>query len=457
MINWNNCYSPNRYGTSSLGDNRSEYQKDWDRLIYSSAFRRLQNKTQVFPLPEEIFVHNRLTHSLEVSTVGRSLGHLIGNELVKIENDLSNESIHFYSHQLQNVLQAACLAHDIGNPAFGHSGEEAISQYFKKRETTNKEDIAFKALFSEQEWCDLTHFEGNANALRILTMQLNGRQKGGFRLTYTTLASILKYPCESLATNKQNIHQKKYGFFFIDEEVFIDIVNTLHLVKDDTTKYMSYKRHPFVYLVEAADDICYNIIDLEDAHRLGILSYERVRDELIKICSYSNQLSIEYITNKVKELESDSNESLAFLRAISIGTLTQQCADTFIANRTAILQGNYNTSLIEDLDTGLSQVLSNIKTLSIDKIYNAKQVIELEVAGFRIMSSLVKDFVTSALTPKELRDKEQQKILALMPQQFSFQESETPYQKVMHIIDFISGMTDIYALKLYRKLRGIDI
>lgn len=457
-MNWNNCYSPKRFGSkSNKEDVRSEYERDWDRIIFSSPFRRLQNKTQVFPLPEEVFVHNRLTHSLEVACLGRSLGKIIGkriSELPEVNNDSGSRA--FYRNNLKNVISSACLAHDLGNPAFGHSGEEAISKYFKKRDTKKEDDLEFKKLFSIEEWKDLTTFEGNANALRILTMQQKGREKGGFRLTYSTIGSILKYPCESIASNKNFIHRKKYGYFKIDEEIFLDIATELSLIQDNTTDKISYKRHPFVFLVEAADDIAYNIIDFEDAHRLGILSYETVKDAFLKIIASFEKDNIDWIKEQAKRLEDDKNESLAYLRAKSINALIFKCADVFWKNKESILSGDYGKSLIEDLPE-LDETLTYIKSVSIKEIYNARKVVELEIAGFRIMSNLVQDFVTSAITSKKDRDKEQTKILSLLPKQFTFDEDSTAYIKVMHILDFISGMTDLFALKLYRKLRGIEI
>lgn len=457
-MTWNNCFSPKRFGVDKpQGDIRTEYERDWDRIIFSSAFRRLQNKTQVFPLPEEVFVHNRLTHSLEVASVGRSLGKMIGEKLFKIEEIHSDdEARKFYRNSLKSVIAGACLAHDLGNPAFGHSGEEAISKYFKKRDTKKEEDLAFKSLFSPAEWKDLTTFEGNANALRIITMQQKGRFKGSFRLTYSTIGSILKYPCESLASQKNIIHRKKFGYFKIDEAVFLDITKELNMVEDNVDGRISYKRHPFVYLVEAADDICYNIIDFEDAHRLRLLNYDTVRQHFEEIIYTNKKEDFEWVQKQADLLLEDPNESLAYLRAKAINTLTNKCAEVFLNNKESILSGKYGKSLIEDIPE-VSNTLKIIKDISTEQIYNARKVVELEIAGFRIMSALVEDFVTAALTPKADREKEHKKILELLPKQFVFDEASTPYIKVMHILDFISGMTDLFALKLYRKLRGIEI
>ncbi len=457
-ITWCNCFSSKRYGIDTTSeDERSAFERDWDRIIFSSPFRRLQNKTQVFPLPEEIFVHNRLTHSLEVASVGRSLGSLIGEKISELDDVKSNKNASaFYSNDLKYVIAAACLAHDLGNPAFGHSGEDAISKYFKNRETQNEADIAFKSLFTNAEWKDITTFEGNANALRILTMQQNGRSRGGYRLTYSTLGSILKYPCESVVSgNRDNAHQKKFGYFKIDEPVFYSIVKELNMVEDGTSGAISYKRHPFVLIVEAADDICYNIIDFEDAHRLGLLSYEVVRDHFLSIIEYHTS-NIERVKNIAEDLKNDANEAIAYLRTKAIGVLIYKCVEVFLQNKEAILVGNFNSSLMNAIPE-MQGILKTIATLSVQKIYNARKVMELEIAGYRIMSGLVEDFVTAALVSKNQRSKDQKKLLHLLPQQFVFEEEETPYRKVMHILDFISGMTDVYALKLYRKLRGIEM
>lgn len=457
-MNWINCFSSRRYGIDyTTGDERSDFERDWDRIIFSSPFRRLQNKTQVFPLPEEIFVHNRLTHSLEVASVGRSLGGLIGDRLAGLpEVAADSRATDFYTSNLKYVIAAACLAHDMGNPAFGHSGEDAISKYFRKRDTDTPGDRAFKQLFSPAQWKDLTTFEGNANALRILTMHQNGRAKGGFRLTYSTLGSIIKYPCESLASGKKGlVHQKKYGYFNIDEPVFRAIVKELNMLVEEEQALTVYKRHPFVFIVEAADDICYNIIDFEDAHRLGLLAYEEVRDSFISIIQH-HTTDIERVKQIAEDLRGDPNESIAYLRAKAINVLINKCAEAFWTFRDEIMEGKFNQSLL-DVIPGMQDALKRISEVSVARIYNAKKVIELEIAGFRIMSGLVEDFVTAALTPREMRDKEHRKILELLPQQFLFDETSSPYEKVMRMLDFISGMTDVYALKLYRKLRGIEI
>ncbi len=455
-MTWTNCFSSRRYGFENNESGiRTEYERDWDRIIFSSPFRRLQNKTQVFPLPEEVFVHNRLTHSLEVASVGRSLGKKIGKHLSEIpEVNDNQEAKRFYRNNLKNVIASACLAHDLGNPAFGDSGEEAISKYFRKKQ----KDMDFRKRFSENEWQDLTHFEGNANALRILKMQQKGKVKGGFKLTYSTLGAIIKYPCESLCSEGKDgeKHLKKYGYFKIDEGVFKDIANELNFIMHRKDHLVRYKRHPFVYLVEVADDICYSIIDLEDAHRLGIIEYAVIKELLISLLDFCEPDQISWIEDQVLTLEDDKNEALSYLRAKSINALTLKCAERFIENQSKIIDGEYANTLLEDIQE-IQPTLEKIREISDEKIYNNIKVVKLELAGFRIMSGLVEDFVTAALTPKGDREKEHKKVLQLLPKQFSFKEEETDYEKVMHIIDFISGMTDLFALKLYRNLRGIEI
>jgi dGTPase len=457
-MNWNNCFSDDRFGVESFGKGiRSEYEVDWDRIIFSSPFRRLQNKTQVFPLPEEVFVHNRLTHSLEVASVGRSLGAIVGMEIARNKEVKANESsVSFYRNDLKQVVSTACLAHDMGNPAFGHAGEEAISKYFIDHGSATVGNQNFKSLFTEAQWCDLTHFEGNANALRILTRQQTGRLHGGFRLTYSTLGSILKYPCESLATERTMVHRKKYGFFQDDTETFLKITAKLNMQPDANESHTVFMRHPFVFLVEAADDICYNIIDYEDAHRLKILSYNEVKESMLAIIEKDERNDIDDTKAKLKAIENDSNEAVAYLRAKSINCLANKCANVFLENQSGIINGKFNFSLLDGVKE-LQDVLKTVVNKSRKQIYNHESVVRIELAGFRIMSGLIEDLVEAALIDKSKRSKRHEKLIDLMPSQYKFDELADPYVKVMHILDHISGMTDLYALKLYKNLRGIEM
>jgi dGTPase len=453
-MDWINCFSTERLGDQAQQESiRSAFERDYDRIIFSSAFRRLQNKTQVFPLPEAIFVHNRLTHSLEVVSVGRSLGKMVGDFLARLPEVKTHErALDFYSNQLKNVISAACLAHDLGNPAFGHSGEEAISKYFLDR----AHDNSFTGRFSQEEWQDLTNFEGNANALRILTHQFNGRLKGGYRLTITTLAAILKYPCESTATIKKGPkHRSKYGFFQTERAEFLRIAKALGM-QQDGEKPLSFFRHPFVYLVEAADDICYSIIDFEDAHRLGILSYAAVEEILLSVVALRPGEDMARVKQNLKGLSKDPNEAVAYLRAKSINCLTECCAAVFEEQHEAILSGAFQGALLTS-NPKVKAVLDNISAVSVEKIYGYQSVLKIELAGFKIMSGLIEDFVEAALLPAEERKSRHKKILKLLPYQNRFDEAASDYEKIMCLLDHISAMTDNYALETYRNLRGISM
>lgn len=448
-MNLNQIYSANRFGKDYSNDTRTVYQRDFDRIIFSSAFRRLQNKTQVFPLPGSVFVHNRLTHSLEVTSVGRSLAKLVGEFIAdKFANSLSDTSKQFYRYDLYNVISSACLCHDIGNPAFGHSGEDAIADYFKR----NEEKL--KHRFSEKEWNDFIRFEGNANAIRILTQIQSGRQEGSIGLTFATLASIAKYPCESDASTKDILHRKKFGFFQSEKENFRKIATETQMIAESENPLI-FRRHPFVWLVEAADDICYNIIDLEDAHRLGIISHKECVELLINLIDTLDVTGIESLKNR-QNIISDKNELVAFLRAKAIGLLVQKIVETYRNHFDKILNGSLNCSLMKLIDNnrGALNILKEIERFSIDNIYNHYSVIEIENAGYNVMYELLSHFVEPVL--KSEKSQSDEKSIKLIPSQFLY-ENENDYQKVMGVIDFVSGMTDNYATELYRRIKGIEI
>ena len=457
MMRWDNCYSDRRTGsTKATIYQRTEYQRDFDRLIFASSFRRLQNKTQVFPLPGTSFVHNRLTHSLEVASVGRSLGTEIGRHLCNThinKSDLASQ--HFYQFDLSSVIAAACLAHDIGNPAFGHSGEKAISNYFLSNAETAIEGQSLRSFFNDLEWSDLINFEGNANALRVLTHPYRDKPETGMGLTFSTLASILKYPCESTAIDKKFKHRKKYGFFQTEKDTFLSITRELNMHADGTN-VLSFKRHPFVYLVEAADDICYRIIDMEDAHRLGIISKERVSDSFLSVLSDLKEIAgdVDKTTSNFLRIK-DPNDSIAYLRAKVISALTEAASLTFIDHQEAIINGIWNNTLIDFIEEN-SPALKNIKATSIKEIYNHHSVVEIEITGYHVMSHLLSLFVPAVLRKKAIGT--DRMALNLIPYQFKeYELSDSPYIKAMSVVDFISGMTDSYATEFYRKTTGIDI
>ncbi|SDL73620.1 deoxyguanosinetriphosphate triphosphohydrolase [Chryseobacterium taihuense] len=447
-MNLNHIFTSQRTGNNpNTVASRTDFQRDFDRIIFSSAFRRLQNKTQVFPLPGSVFVHNRLTHSLEVSSVGRSLGSVIGEYIAEnFSSELSKESINFYNHNLGNVIAAACLCHDVGNPAFGHSGEDAIASYFERNESQIKHQ------FSEREWADLVNFEGNANAIRVLTHQQQGKDFGGTQLTLTTLASIAKYPCEAVAKKKGIIHRKKFGFFQNEKETFLEIAKGVSLLQENDEPFI-FKRHPFVWLVEAADDICYNIIDMEDAHRLGIVSTADCKNlffELVK----SETDDIKRVESKLSSIGNE-NEQISYLRAKVINALINKSVELFTSNFNTILEGNLDKALL-DIYKSENKTLQDIETFSIEKIYNHRAVVEIENAGYNVMYELLDHFIPSILKSEDERKSYDRKALKLLPKQFVYEEG-SDYQKTLGIIDFVSGMTDNYATDLYRKIKGIDI
>lgn len=440
---WEKLLSAKRWGSEDKynadpAEARSEFQRDYDRLIFSSPFRRLQNKTQVFPLSGSIFVHNRLTHSLKVASVGKSLGRIFYNKL-KADDPHIDEKLPLIS-EIGNIISAACLAHDLGNPAFGHSGESAISHYF-----TDGPGLVYKSKVSEAQWADLANFEGNANAFRILTHPYAGKGYGSFALTYSTLAAIAKYPCESVAGHdKSRIYTKKYGFFQSEMAGFQKIASELGLNKVSDSPVV-YKRHPLVYLVEAADDICYNIIDLEDAHRLKILSYQEVENLLMKLCNDPKMES------RLAEIE-DDDARISFLRAKSISTLIGACSELFYKEQEAILEGNFNYGLLEMIQEPYRSVMKEITEISIHKIYNYSSVVQIEVAGYKVMGGLLEEFIPAYIHNNSHYTR---KLVELIPKQFITSKTDE-FSKIQTVLDFVSGMTDLYAVELFRKIKGIS-
>ena len=427
---------------------RTDFQRDFDRIIFSSAFRRLQNKTQVFPLPGSVFVHNRLTHSLEVSSVGRSLGSLAGEFIVQnFENELTEDSKNFYLYNLNNVIAAACLCHDIGNPAFGHSGEDAIASFFEKNESE------LKPKFTKKEWADLVNFEGNANAIRILTHKQTGKDEGGTQLTYTTLASIAKYPCEAIAKKKGHVNRKKFGFFQSEKQTFLNIANATKMMVESEEPTV-FKRHPFVWLVEAADDICYNIIDMEDAHRLGIISTSDCENLFMDLIQSVNEKDAKRSAEKLL-LFSNKNERISYLRAKVINALINKSTELYQQHFSEILNGTLNKALL-DIFKSESESFQEVERFSIEKIYGHRSVVEIENAGYNVMYELLNHFIPPIIKEKSERKGFEKKALQLIPSQFIYEDG-TVYEKVLGVLDFVSGMTDNFATDLYRKIKGIDI
>lgn len=455
-MNWASLYTARRTGDPENKNvnpdrNRTSYIRDYDRLIFSSAFRRLQNKTQVFPLPGAVFVHNRLTHSLEVASVGRSLGKEVGERIAAGQAD--EQVREFYRYELPSVVAAACLAHDIGNPPFGHSGEDAIRTFFAELEGEERRMIDEE--LSDNQRLDFEKFEGNSNALRILTHHFNEDEPGGYKLTYTTLASIVKYPCSSEeGFNKQTglVATKKSGFFDGEKETYRHIADTMQIPLVEGFSSV-YARHPFVYLTEAADDICYRVIDLEDAHRLHIVSYDEFMDLFLPFFSEKEGYnSAAYVEKKLASLK-DDNQKVQFMRAKWIGLMVEKLSALFMERETAILAGSLQQDLLSCLPEADHQLIGRINDFSVKRIYNYRSVIEIEAAGYNVIGGLLREFVTAVLHPERSKSK---KVLQLIPAQFAAGRNDL-YGSIQSVVDFISGMTDLYAIDLYRKLTGISV
>lgn len=437
-MNWQQLISNKRFGLEHLHegrkDDRTEFQRDYDRLIFSAPFRRLQNKTQVFPLPGSIFVHNRLTHSLEVSCVGRSLGNEASQRLLQKHPELVDTLL----SEIGAIVSAACLAHDLGNPPFGHSGEKAIGTYFSE----GKGQV-LKNMLSPEEWNDIIHFEGNANAFRLLTHQFKGRRQGGFVMTYSTLASIVKYPYSSvLAGSKQ-----KFGFFLTEEEYFEKIAKELGIIKlSKEGEPVRYARYPLVYLVEAADDICYQMMDIEDAHKLKILTSEETK-QLYRAFLSPDRLER---TDMICSMVTDTNEQIAYLRSTAIGILVKECTRVFVENEESILDGTFNGPLINHMDEHVRKAYENCSKTAFSRIYCSKDVVDIELAGYQVISTLTDLMIEAVRYPKKAYSK---LLINRVSAQYDI-SAPSLYGRIIAVLDYISGMTDVYALDLYRKING---
>lgn len=436
MMDWRTLISAKRFGMEEFHEerqeNRSEFQRDYDRLVFSAPFRRLQNKTQVFPLPGSIFVHNRLTHSLEVSCVGRSLGNDVSKAILAQQPALQNS----FLPEIGSIVSAACLAHDLGNPPFGHSGEKAIATFFSE----GKGQFLEK-LLTPVEWADLTHFEGNANAFRLLTHQFEGRRKGGFVLTYSTLASVVKYPYSSSLAGRK----PKFGFFVSEEEAFRRVAAELGLIQlnDQPSKYA---RHPLVYLVEAADDICYQMMDIEDAHKLKILTTQETKDLLLSYFPNERQARI----HETFGLVSDTNEQIAYLRSSVIGLLIKECTRVFVENEAKILTGNFEGTLIKHVSDRPAQAYQHCSDVSMKRIYRSRDVLDIELAGFRVINTLLELMIDAVTSPEKAYS---ELLINRISGQYNT-KSPILYERIQAVLDYISGMTDVFALDLYRKING---
>lgn len=437
-MNWNDLLSLKRCASPfSSDDIRTSFQRDYDRIIFSSAFRRLQNKTQVFPLPGAIMVHNRLTHSLEVASVGRSIARMTSQRLGEKYPELRDKL-----REIDTVVATACLAHDLGNPPFGHSGEDAISSYFKDGAGQYIKDLVLP-----DQWSDLTAFEGNANAFRLLTHQFAGRRPGGYSLTAATLATLIKYPYPSY--DKGN--RKKYNVFYSDTPDFVLVMDECGIPRLDR-QHLVYARHPLSYMMEAADDICYLVLDMEDAHKRGIIPTNAIEECFLSFFNPETDKGFYEHKERAYQMVSDVNERMAFLRATLINKLVNCVCEIFVEHYEAIMEGTFPGSLISYLPEFEREALKKCREESAQKIYRYPAVVKIELTGFKVIGELLDAFTDAVLHPETAYSK---KLLSLIPEQFDA-SSDDVYDKVQSVIDFISNMTDLYAVKMYKDLRGID-
>ena len=415
-------------------ETRLGFEVDYDRIIFSSEFRSLQDKTQVVPLSNEDFVHTRLTHSLEVSVVGRSLGRQVGTKILEKFPDLKNTS-GYQANDFGAIVAAASLAHDIGNPPFGHSGEKSIGQFF-----ISGKGKEFSKELSKKQYQDLCDFEGNANGFKILTQSRIGRE-GGLRLSYATLGAFVKYPKESLPIKPtSNVSHKKYGFFQTEVDVFSDIAEELGLNKDETGSYI---RHPLAYLVEAADDICYTIIDFEDGINLGLIEEEFALEYLINLVRDSIN------TEKYHKL-SNTSDRISYLRALSINTLINECVEIFMNNEDQIMQGVFTSSLLDK--SKYKAQIDDIIKISIENIYESKEVIEKEIAGYNLISVLLESYISAANNMYAGNANSYDKlILNLLPGTIDINKEDL-YTRILEICHYIASFSDSQALLVYKKI-----
>ncbi|WP_432222862.1 deoxyguanosinetriphosphate triphosphohydrolase [Flavobacterium sp. TMP13] len=444
-MNWEQLLSLKRQGDtnkrlrSEQDDTRLGFEVDYDRIIFSAAFRSLQDKTQVIPLSKTDFVHTRLTHSLEVSVVGRSLGRLVGKKIIEKYPYL--KEVHgYHMNDFGAIVAAASLAHDIGNPPFGHSGEKAIGEYFSIGNGQR-----YKEQLSEKEWQDLIDFEGNANGFSVLTASRPGIE-GGLRISYATLGAFMKYPKESLPKKPtKNVSDKKYGFFQTDKRFFEKVAEDMGMLPNKSANDIGFERHPLAYLVEAADDICYTIIDFEDGINLGLVSEDYALEYLIKLVKDSIGVS-KYKTLTTKE------DRISYLRALAIGSLINDAVQVFIENEEAILKGKFPFALMDK--SKYKPQMDDIIRLSVANIYQSREVIEKEIVGYQIIQTLLDKFSTAY--NNKFNDKASNYdnlILKMLPEKHQI-EKDSLYERLLHICHYVSLLTDGNALELFETING---
>ncbi len=437
-MEWNKLLSQKRESSAhKIADIRNNFQRDYDRIIFSNVFRRLQNKTQVFPLPGTKLVHNRLTHSLEVASVGRSIARVV---LKKLSDKTDSETLNLLN-DIDIIVSSACLAHDLGNPPFGHSGEETISSYFK--EGAGKE---LSTEIPENQWSDLIAFEGNANAFRQLTHQFKGRRAGGMSLTFATLATLIKYPYPSF--NKGT--RKKYNVFNSEIDTFVSVMEECEVPRLSAEPI--YARHPLSYMMEAADDICYLILDMEDAHKRDIISTEDTTKFFSDFFDLEKEKWFFERRNEIFDIVTDKNERLAFLRAMVINKLVDCVSNVYVDNYENIMNGCLDKSLIAHLPEHELKAMNECREFSAKYIYKHPSVVKIELTGFNVIGDLLNSFVEAIRFPEKTYNK---KLLSIIPEQFMTEKNDM-YSRLQVVLDYISNMTDIYAVQLYKDLHGMN-
>ena len=443
-MNWEQLLSLKRQGDTSKrlrkeqDDTRLGFEVDYDRIIFSAAFRSLQDKTQVIPLSQTDFVHTRLTHSLEVSVVARSIGRIVGEHLLQKYPEIQQEG--YLKTDFGTITAAAALAHDIGNPPFGHSGEKAIGEFFNSGEGKK-----YQSFLTDKQWKDLIDFEGNANGFRILTDNSSGNASG-LRLSYATLGAFIKYPKESLPKKPTtNIADKKYGIFQSEISFFEDLTCELGLIKSRNDQHIAYHRHPLAFIVEAADDICYTIIDFEDGINLGLIDEEHSLEHFIKLVKDTIDTK-KYYTLKNKE------ERIKYLRALAINNLINEAANQFIKYETQILEGNFHSSLMDRCK--YEAQMKDIIKISNEKIYQSKEVIEKEIAGYKIIGDLLAVFCKAVVNDLNHELTSYDKLIyKLLPSKLQ-ELPENHYDRLLAVSSFVASMSDSYAILLHRKISG---
>ena len=444
-MNWEQLLSLKRFGDThkrirkEQDETRLGFEVDYDRVIFSAAFRSLQDKTQVIPLSKTDFVHTRLTHSLEVSVVGRSLGRIAGKKILEKHPHLG--VVHGYSfNDFGAIVAAAALAHDIGNPPFGHSGEKAIGEYFKTGRGKQ-----FEAVLTPKEYRDIIDFEGNANGYRLLTESRQGVE-GGLRLSYATLGAFMKYPKESLPKRPtKHIADKKFGFFQQDVASFREVATELGLEARGKGKDVGYCRHPLTFLVEAADDICYTIIDFEDGINLGLISEDYALEYLIKLVK--DRINIKKYNNLVY-----MEDRLSYLRALAISTLISDATAIFIDNEDAILKGEFSVSLMDK--SKFKAQIEDILTLSVQKIYRSHEVLEKEIAGYRIISDILDVYATALIRNKEGNSSNYDRlIISTLPEPYR-ETKGTTYNILLSTCCYVASLSDSAAVHIHNKIMG---